>query len=73
MTRKTERDQAIVEASRAGQPMEDLAREFSVTIGRIKAILVREAHMREVSQEPFYKMLRTGLWHTRHAVGPASS
>jgi Mor family transcriptional regulator len=53
-----DRNREIFAAFEKGSSVEQLAEDYGLTCGRVRAVLISERHKRTVSLEPFYQSLR---------------
>jgi Mor family transcriptional regulator len=54
----SDRNREIFTAFENGRSVAQLAEDYDLTCGRVRAILISESHKRIVSLEPFYRSLR---------------
>ena len=52
------RNQALIAAYEAGEPVELLAQRYRLSGKRVRAIIADEQNRRRVSREPFYRNFR---------------
>jgi len=60
LRRTVSRNREIFARFKAGQTVEGLSLQFSLSVGRVRAVLTDEQNRRTVSPEPFYRALRSG-------------
>ena len=59
LRRTVSRNREIFARFKAGQTVEGLSLQFSLSVGRVRAVLMDEKNRRTVSPEPFYRALRS--------------
>lgn len=58
MPNKAKRNQEMLAAYEAGRTIEQLSKDYGLSVASIGSVLTGERHKREVSPDPFYRALR---------------
>ena len=58
MAVNAERNRFLLAAYESGRTVEELSREFGLSVGTVGSLLTQERHKRRDSPEPLYRALR---------------